>query len=222
MRIKHTKVTKGSRSISSRRWLERQLNDEFVQQARDDGFRSRAAYKITEIDEKFKIFKNANVIIDLGAAPGGWSQVAAKRTNKNAIIIAVDLLLFDPITGVTNHQMDFTHPNAQDEIIAILQEHNTDHLKVDIVMSDMAANTTGHKQTDHLRIVDLCERSYYFAKKILRPGGTFIAKIFRGGAENELLNQIKQDFDIVKHFKPKSSRAESTEMYLVAKKFKGQ
>lgn len=220
MRNKSTKVYKGSRTISSRRWLERQLNDEYVIQAKEAGYRSRAAFKIIEIDDKFKIFKNAKVIIDLGAAPGGWSQVAASRASKDAIIVAIDLLPFDNIAKVTNHEMDFTDPNAEIKIMELLQNQGYNDQLVDIVMSDMAANTTGHKPTDHLRIIDLCERSFYFASKILKPGGIFIAKIFRGGAENDLLQQVKQSFASVKHFKPKSSRAESTEMYLIAKGFR--
>jgi 23S rRNA (uridine2552-2'-O)-methyltransferase len=198
-------------------WLKRQLNDPFVAQARTEGYRSRAAFKLVEINEKFHLFKPNMKILDLGAAPGGWSQIAAKLISSNKThpnILAVDLLEIEHLPGVLTMVKDFLDPDAKDLIISALGG------KVDIVMSDMAANTTGHVKTDHIRIMELCEKAAKFSYEILNPGGHFIAKIFKGGTEVELLNEIKKKFGIVKHFKPKSSRKESSEEYLVAMNFK--
>lgn len=212
-RSKRVKVkTAKRRTISSTKWLARQLNDNFVVQARKEGYRSRAAYKLIEIDEKFKIFKKGMNVLDLGAAPGGWSQVVSKITKSN--ILAVDLLEIDSIAGVQTMVKDFYDSDAAEVIIAALGG------KVDVVLSDMAANTTGHAPTDHIRIMVLCEKAVELAYEILNPGGSFIAKIFKGGTENSLLSTIKQKFTKVKHFKPKASRPESSEEYLVATGFK--
>jgi 23S rRNA (uridine2552-2'-O)-methyltransferase len=215
LRNKAVNVKKGKRTNSSRVWLQRQLNDDYVHQARSEGYRSRAAFKLIEINEKFRLLKKNMVVVDLGAAPGGWSQVAANIVTPGGVVIGIDLLPFDPIKGVINEQMDFYDHDAPKRIVDILEGK-----KADFVMSDMAANTTGHKKTDHLRIMDLCEKSYLFAKEILSPDGHFVAKIFRGGAENELLDKVKTSFGMVKHFKPKASRADSAEMYLIAKNFR--
>ena len=213
LKSKHVSVkTARGRKPSSTRWLARQLNDTFVLQARKEGYRSRAAYKLIEINEKFKIFKKGMNVLDLGAAPGGWSQIASKITKSN--ILAVDLLEIEPIAGVQTMVKDFYEPDAAEVIMAALGG------KVDVVMSDMAANTTGHADTDHMRIMILCEKALELAFEILKPNGCFIAKIFKGGTENALLVLIKQKFTKVKHFKPKSSRQESSEEYLVATGFR--
>ncbi len=209
------KTAKG-RKISSTRWLSRQLNDHYVARSKIDGYRSRAAYKIIEINDKFKLFKEGMNVVDLGAAPGGWSQVVAKiiksdKAKTKNKLIALDLLEIDPLPGVITLQKDFFEDDAKELIISYL-----DGNLADVVLSDMAANTTGHSATDHLRIVNLCENAFHFALKILKPGGHFVAKIFRGGAENELLVDIKKNFSTVKHFKPNSSRKESSEFYLIA------
>lgn len=216
-RGKFTEVkTAKRRKSSSTKWLKRQLNDPFVAKAKIDGYKSRAAYKLLEINDKFNILKPGANVIDLGAAPGGWSQVAAKiiqsdiSSAKNKLI-AIDLLPIDSIAGVTSFEKDFFDDDAKELIV-----NSLDGQLADIVLSDMAANTTGHSQTDHLRILDLCENALIFALTILKPGGCFIAKIFRGGAEHDLLTMVKQNFDKVKHFKPDSSRKESSEFYLVA------
>jgi 23S rRNA (uridine2552-2'-O)-methyltransferase len=216
-RGKFTEVkTAKRRKTSSTSWLKRQLNDPFVAKAKMDGYKSRAAYKLIEINDKFHILKPGANVIDLGAAPGGWSQVAAKIIKSDDInaknkLIAIDLLPLDGIAGVTSFEKNFFDDDAKDLIINSLSGQ-----LADIVMSDMAANTTGHSQTDHLRIMDLCENALIFALTILKPGGHFIAKIFRGGAEGDLLSIVKQNFKIVKHFKPQSSRKESSEFYLIA------
>lgn len=207
--------TSKKRTVSSSNWLRRQLNDPYVAKARIEGFRSRAAYKLLEIHEKFKIFTPNMKVVDLGAAPGGWSQVASKLIkatdgNLKNKIISVDLLEIEPILGVESFQKDFFEKDTEELIIQALKG------KADIVLSDMASNTIGHKATDHIRTLLLCEQAFEFALKVLNPSGHFIAKIFRGGAENELLNKVKREFSTVKHFKPSSSRKESTEIYLVA------
>jgi 23S rRNA (uridine2552-2'-O)-methyltransferase len=207
--------TAKKRKNSSKEWLVRQLNDPYVSKAKIDGYRSRSAYKLLEINEKFKLLKAGIKIVDLGAAPGGWSQVASKIIKSNELassgtIIAVDLLEIQPIPGVFCLQNDFYDKKAQETIIEMLEG------EADIVMSDMAANTTGHATTDHIRTLDLCEHALEFALKILKPNGHFIAKIFRGGAENTVLDRVKRNFHIVKHFKPSASRQESVEVYLIA------
>ncbi|UCM85999.1 MAG: RlmE family RNA methyltransferase [Rickettsia endosymbiont of Culicoides impunctatus] len=204
------------RKTSSKEWLARQLNDPYVAKAKLDGYRSRSAYKLLEIHEKFNLLKPGMKLVDLGAAPGGWSQVAAKiiksdeSASNNSMIIAVDLLEIEPIIDVDCLQKDFYAEDTEETIIKMLNG------SADIVMSDMAANTTGHAKTDHIRTLDLCEHAIDFALKILKPGGHFIAKIFRGGTENSALNRIKLNFHKVKHFKPSSSRKESVEIYLIA------
>lgn len=216
-RGKFTEVkTAKKRKTSSTRWLKRQLNDPFVAKSKLDGYRSRAAYKIVEINDKFQLLRPGDNVVDLGAAPGGWSQVAAqiiKSDSKGAKnkLVAIDLLPIEGIGGVISFEKDFYDEDAKDLII-----NSLDGKLADVVLSDMAANTTGHSQTDHLRIMDLCENALIFALKILKPGGHFVAKIFRGGAENDLLEMVKQNFKRVKHFKPDSSRKESSEFYLVA------
>ena len=198
IRSKNVRVkTAKGRKTSSTFWLNRQLNDPFVLKAKSQGYRSRAAFKLIEIDEKFHIFKPGMKILDLGAAPGGWSQIAAKLISSNKThpnILAVDLLEIEHLAGVTTMIKDFLEPDAKDIIMNILGG------KVDIVMSDMAANTTGHVKTDHIRIMELCEKAAQFAYEILNPGGHFIAKIFKGGSESGLLNEIKLKFSKIKHF----------------------
>ncbi|PCJ29566.1 MAG: 23S rRNA methyltransferase [Rickettsiales bacterium] len=216
-RGKFTRVkTAKRRKPSSTRWLKRQLNDPYVAKAQLDGYRSRAAYKLIEINEKFNILKAGANVVDLGAAPGGWSQVAAKIIRSDAAsaknkLIAIDLLPIGNIAGVISFEKDFFEDGAKEMITDAL-----DGRLADIVLSDMASNTTGHSPTDHLRIMDLCENALVFALTILKPGGHFIAKIFRGGAEGDFLSMVKQNFKKVKHFKPDSSRKESSEFYLIA------
>lgn len=212
----HTKVkTARGRKRSSTKWLQRQLNDPFVAMAREDGYRSRAAYKIIEIDDKFNIFKNDQIIVDLGAAPGGWTQVATKRI-KNGKIVGIDLQEVEPVVGATLLQGDFT----EDEALQLLNEA-LNNKKVDVVLSDMAAASCGHTQTDHIRIMALCEIAVDFAIDNLKENGSFVAKILQGGAEKDLLSLLKTNFNTVKHFKPKSSRKDSSEMYVVGLGFKG-
>ena len=217
-RGKFVKVrTARGRKNSSTKWLQRQLNDPYVEKARTEGFKSRAAFKIIEINEKFKILKKGAKVLDLGAAPGGWSQVAADIVGSNSdkpSVLAVDLLEMDQLPGVICMQKDFLDEDAKDVIIQTIGD------KLDVVLSDMAANTTGHSKTDHIRIMELCKKVALFSFEILKPGGAFVAKIFKGGTEDQLLAQIKQKFSKVKHFKPDSSRKESSEEYLVATGFK--
>ncbi|MBN8522974.1 MAG: RlmE family RNA methyltransferase [Rickettsiales bacterium] len=216
-RGKFTKVkTAKGRKKSSTLWLMRQLNDPYVAKSKLDGYRSRAAYKLLEINEKFRVLTPGMNVVDLGAAPGGWSQVATKiiqSDSKNATnkLIAIDLLPIDPIAGVVSLQKDFFAEDTKTLII-----NNLNNQFADVVLSDMAANTTGHSATDHLRIIDLCENAFEFAITILKPGGHFIAKIFRGGTESNLLAKVKQNFTTVKHFKPAASRKSSSEFYLIA------
>lgn len=206
------KTAKG-RTVASTRWLERQLNDPYVSRAKMDGYRSRAAYKLKEVDEKIKVLSKGKMVVDLGAAPGGWSQVAAQKGCK---VVGLDLLEIDPLPGITFLQMDFMDDDAPDALITAMGGE-----KADIVMSDMAQNTTGHKKTDHLRIMALVEAAYYFAKDVLKSDGVFIAKVFQGGAQNTLLAEMKRDFKITKHIKPPASRADSSETYLIAQGFRG-
>ena len=215
----HVKVKKNrGRTASSRRWLERQLNDPFVAQAKREGYRSRAAYKLLEIAEKYKLFRPGLRIVDLGAAPGGWSQIAAREVKSaegKGRVIGIDLLEIDPIEGVEFRQMDFHAPDAPDRLKEWLGG------PADGVMSDMAANATGHRKTDHLRIVGLAELAIEFACDVLSPGGFFLAKVLQGGSEGELLTRLKKDFASVRHIKPKASRADSAELYVVATGFRG-
>jgi len=206
---------------SSQKWLLRQVNDPFVERAKKEGWRSRAAFKIIETDEKFKIFKKGKVVVDLGAAPGGWSQYAVQKVGDGRVV-AIDLLEMDSIPGVTFFKQDFLAPDAPEKIIECLKKipYNKDGL-CDVVLSDMAANTTGDHQTDHIRIIDLLEDALDLSAKILKDGGSFVGKIFQGGSSDELLKKLRKSFSTVKYFKPDSSRKDSSETYLVALGFKG-
>jgi 23S rRNA (uridine2552-2'-O)-methyltransferase len=213
------RVKKSNLKESSRRWLERHINDPYVHRSRMEGYRSRAVYKLLEIDEKHQILKGAKRIIDLGAAPGGWSQVAARvtnSTNDNIRVAAIDFLEMEPIPGVHFIQMDFLEDEAPGKLMEALGG------APDLVLSDMAAPTTGHRRTDHLRTMHLCEVAAHFAIDVLKEGGHFLAKTFQGGAERELLTMLKQNFRQVGHVKPAASRAESVEMFILAKGFKGR
>jgi 23S rRNA (uridine2552-2'-O)-methyltransferase len=217
-RLHVTVKTGGKRKLSSKLWLERQLNDPYVARAKREGFRSRAAFKLMEIDDKYHLLKPGMVVVDLGAAPGGWSQVAAKRiglANGKGRIVAIDLLEMPEIAGVTFAQLDFLEADAPEKLIAMLEG------RVDIVMSDMAANTTGHRKTDQLRMVGLVETAAAFAAEILKPGGTFLAKTFQSGADAELMTQLKRDYASVRHVKPAASRQDSSERYVLATGFRG-
>ena len=204
--------TSKRRKQSSNLWLERQLNDPYVARAKREGFRSRAAFKLMEIDDKARFLKKGARVIDLGAAPGGWSQVAAKRvgTPQAGRVVAIDLLAMDSVSGVDFAQLDFLDPSAPDKLKAMLGG------PADVVLSDMAANATGHAKTDHLKIMALVEAAGDFAREVLIPGGTFIAKVLQGGTEAALLADLKRDFASVKHVKPAASRSDSAELYLLA------
>ena len=213
--LKQRVKTAYKRTLSSQKWLERQLNDPYVARAKREGYRSRAAFKLLEIDEKFHILKPGQKIVDLGAAPGGWSQIAAQRVGPKGRIVGIDLLPVDPMAGVEFIQLDFLDESAPGKLMDMLGG------PADLVMSDMAANTTGHKKTDHLRIIGLAEAAIYFAREILAPGGAFVAKVFQGGTENQLLGDLKRDFAVVRHVKPSASRADSAELYVLATGFRG-
>ena len=210
------KTAKGRKS-SSTRWLQRQLNDPYINMAEKSGYRGRAAFKLKEIDEKIKCLKPNMTIIDLGAAPGGWCQVA---TEKGCKVIAIDLLEIDEMPDVEFFQMDFMDDDAPNILKEALGKRSEDGL-ADIVLSDMAPNTMGHKQTDHLRIMVVVEAAYYFAIEVLKPDGVFIAKVFQGSTQDTLMKEIKKKFTKVKHIKPPASRKESSEQYLVATGFNG-
>jgi len=212
--IERVRTAKG-RKVSSTRWLERQLNDPYVKRAKAEGYRSRAAYKLIELDERFGFLKGAKAIVDLGIAPGGWSQVARKKV-PGARVAGIDLLPTDPIDGVAILQMDFMDETAPERLREAL-----DGAAVDLVMSDMAANTVGHPQTDHLRTMALVEAGLEFAAEVLRPGGAYVAKVLAGGADNNLVAELKRHFTTVKHAKPPASRKDSSEWYVVAQGFKG-
>ncbi|MEZ5691070.1 MAG: RlmE family RNA methyltransferase [Rickettsiales bacterium] len=210
--------TARGRKPSSTRWLQRQLNDPYVTKAKKEGYRSRAAYKLIELDDKFHFLKPTKTVLDLGAAPGGWTQVAADRvksTTKKPLVIGVDILAMDEVAAATTIKLDFMADNAPKTITELIPAG------VDIVLSDMAPNTIGHKATDHIRIIAMVESAYYFAREILKKDGVFIAKVFQGGADKELLTQMRKDFTSVKHAKPKASRSDSSEMYVVAMGFSG-
>jgi 23S rRNA (uridine2552-2'-O)-methyltransferase len=203
---------------SSQRWLERQLNDPYVAASKRDGMRSRAAYKLSEIDDKYHFLKPGALVVDLGAAPGGWCQVAAERVQSiggKGQVVAIDILPMEPLAGVESMQLDFTEEGAEAKLKALMRDSHAD-----IVLSDMAAPTTGHTRTDHLRIMGLAEAAGYFACDVLRPGGTFIAKVLQGGTERELLDLLKQRFATVRHVKPPASRSDSAELYVVATGFR--
>ncbi|UAB78126.1 RlmE family RNA methyltransferase [Erythrobacter sp. SCSIO 43205] len=207
--------TAKKRSESSTRWLQRQLNDPYVKQAKADGYRSRAAYKLIELDEKFGLIRGASRVVDLGIAPGGWSQVVRKKAPK-AHVVGIDLLPTEPIEGVTIFEMDF----MDDDAPAWLEEALGG--APDLVLSDMAANTVGHKQTDHLRTMGLVEAGAWFAVETLEKGGAFVAKVLAGGTDADLLKLLKSHFKSVKHAKPPASRKGSSEWYVVAQGFKGR
>lgn len=207
--------TAKKRTASSTRWLQRQLNDPYVKQAKAEGYRSRAAYKLIELDEKFGLLKGARRVVDLGIAPGGWSQVVRKIAPR-AGVVGIDLLPTEPIEGVTIYEMDF----MADEAPAMLSEALDG--PPDLVLSDMAANTVGHKQTDHLRTMGLVETAAHFAIETLEEGGAFVAKVLAGGADNDLLTLLKKHFRKVKHAKPPASRKGSSEWYVIAQGFKGR
>lgn len=204
------------RNQSSNRWLERQLNDPYVAESKRLGYRSRAAFKLIQLDEKYQFLGKGKTIVDLGCAPGGWTQVAVHRNNGAGQVVGIDILETDAITGATLIQQDFTEPEAAERLKALLNG------EADIVMSDMAANTTGHQQTDHLRTIHLVEIAYEFAKEVLAIDGIFIAKVFQGGAEADFLTDVKKNFKKVGHYKPDASRQGSPETYLVALGFKGE
>lgn len=206
--------TARGRTAASTRWLERQLNDPYVKAAKSEGYRSRAAYKLLELDERFKLLGQAKRVVDLGAAPGGWTQVVLKRRPK-AKVAAIDLLAMDPIPGATIFQKDFLAEDAEAALIAALDG------PPDLIVSDMAANTVGHKQTDQIRTMALVEAAIDFAVGVLAPGGAFVAKVFAGGADPALVAKLKQHFANVKHAKPPASRKESSEWYVIAQGFKG-
>ena len=206
------------RSTSSTRWLERQLNDPYVARSKREGYRSRAAYKLIELDDRFKFLKPGAVVVDLGAAPGGWSQVAAERVKAaegRGRVAAIDLLPMEPLAGVDILHMDFLAEGAGEALKRMLGGG------ADAVLSDMAASSTGHRQTDHWRIMALAEAAADFAREVLKPGGAFVAKVLRGGSENALLASLKREFRDVRHVKPPASRADSAELYLVAVGFRG-
>lgn len=215
-KAERVKTAKG-RKTSSTQWLKRQLNDPYVAKAQMEGYRGRAAYKLIELNEKLDILHPNKMVVDLGAAPGGWSQVAAERGCK---VVGLDLLEMDPIEGATLIQMDFMDDDASYRLRAAMAVMNDGLETADLVISDMAPNTIGHKNTDHIRIMALVELAYHFAKEVLTEGGTFIAKVRQGGTENDLLAQMKQDFKTTKHIKPPASRKESSETYLIAQGFR--
>ena len=202
------------KSQSSRTWLERQLNDPYVARAKREGFRSRAAFKLIEIDDRHRLLKPGARVVDLGAAPGGWSQVAAKRVGVRGRVVGIDILAMDEIPGVDFAQIDFLDPGAPDKLKAMLGG------PADVVLSDMAANATGHRPTDHLKIMALVEAAAEFASEVLKDGGAFLAKVIQGGTESALLAALKRDFATVKHVKPAASRADSAELYVLATGFR--
>jgi len=217
-RLHVTVKSGGKRKLSSKLWLERQLNDPYVAQAKRDGYRSRAAYKLREMDDKYRFLKPGQAVVDLGAAPGGWSQIAAKRVGAEAgkgKVVAIDLLEMGEIPGVTFAQLDFLADDAPEKLRAMLGGG------ADIVMSDMAANTTGHRKTDQLRIVGLVESAAAFAAEVLNPGGVFLAKVFQSGADATLQTELKRNFATVRHVKPAASRQDSSERYVLAIGFRG-
>lgn len=200
-------------SPASQRWLRRQLNDPYVRAAQTGGWRSRAAFKLMELDDRFRILRKGMVVLDLGAAPGGWAQVALKRGA--ARVVGIDLLPIEPVAGAVFVQGDVTEPAREAEVVAALGG------KADVVLSDMAPNTTGHTATDHLRIMALAELALEVANTVLAPGGAFVCKLFQGGAERAMLERMKKDFAVVRHAKPPASRKESSELYVVATGFRG-
>jgi 23S rRNA (uridine2552-2'-O)-methyltransferase len=212
------------RTVSQQKWLSRQLNDPYVARARKDGYRTRAAYKLIEIDDKYRFLKPGQRVVDLGCAPGGWLQVAASRIGldrgdkapKTAALVGIDLLPVDAVPGAALFELDFMADDAPDKLKEALGG------EADVVLSDMAANTTGHKQTDHLRIIGLAEAAAEFAGEIMRPGGAMLMKLFQGGETGALVTQLKRDYAAVRHVKPAASRADSSELYVLATGFRGR
>jgi 23S rRNA (uridine2552-2'-O)-methyltransferase len=213
--LKERLRTARGRPLASQRWLTRQINDPYVHEARKQGYRSRAAFKLIQLDERFRLLKPGMRVLDLGAAPGGWTQVAAARAGSSGAVVAVDILPMAPMAGVTVLELDFLAADAEQKVLDALGG------PVDIVLSDMAPSATGHKQTDHLRIMALCEAAADFAVRVLAPGGAFVCKVWQGGTESGLLAGLKRRFAQVRHAKPDASRKESAETYLVATGFKG-
>lgn len=217
--LKQRLRTARGRTTSSQRWLERQINDPYVAAARRQGRRSRAAFKLTEIDDKYRLFRSGLRVVDLGAAPGGWAQVAAERVKAvegQGQVVAIDVLAMEPIAGVEFLQLDFLDAAAPGRLAALLRDG-----AADIVLSDMAASTTGHTATDHLRIMGLAETAVDFACDVLAPGGAFVCKVFQGGTERTLLDRLKKSFSSVRHVKPPASRSGSAELYVLATGFRG-
>jgi len=204
------------RTLSSRTWLERQIRDPYVARAKREGFRSRAAYKLVEIDDKYRLLKPGTRVVDLGAAPGGWSEIAARRVGAGGRVLAIDILDMKPIAGVEFLKLDFLDAAAPRRLKDLLGG------QADLVLSDMAANATGHRRTDHLRIMALAEAAAHFAREVLAPGGSFLCKVLQGGTEAALLTGLKRDFASVKHVKPPASRSDSAELYLLARGFRGR
>ncbi|HVL72936.1 MAG TPA: RlmE family RNA methyltransferase [Beijerinckiaceae bacterium] len=214
--LKQRVKSAGKRTVSSKRWLERQLNDPYVARAKAEGYRSRAAYKLLEIDERFRILRPGQRVIDLGAAPGGWAQVAVSKVGtEKGRVVGIDLLPIETLAGAQFVTLDFLDPAAPEALTALLGG------PADVVLSDMAANATGHKKTDHLRIMGLAEAAAEFARAVLAPGGTFLAKVLQGGTEGTLLADLKRDFATVRHVKPAASRTDSAELYVLATGFRG-
>eukprot|EP00898_Chlorokybus_atmophyticus_P006506 jgi/Chlat1/6857/Chrsp51S06538 len=214
--LKQYVKSKDSRSVSSTRWLQRQVNDPFVAEAKRLGYRSRAAFKLLEIDDKFKLFRPGVRVVDLGAAPGSWTQVALKRCGANAAIVGIDLLDINPMSGATFITGDFLAEGVPQQLKSMMQG------PADVVLSDMAANSSGDSNTDHLRIMNLVDAALYFAEEVLRPGGSFVTKILQGGLEKEFVSNLRGKFDVVKNVKPKASRKGSSELYIVATGYKAQ
>ncbi len=213
---KKVKLKPGQRTLSSRQWLLRQLNDPYVKRAKSEGYRSRAAYKLAEIDDKVKFLMRGARVVDLGAAPGGWSQIAAERVGAGkGRVIAIDVLEMEPVAGVEFLRLDFLDEGAPEKLKAMLGG------PADVVLCDLAANATGHRRTDHLKIMALVEAAAEFAREALAPGGTFLAKVIQGGTEASLLASLKRDFASVQHIKPPASRAGSAELYVLATGFRG-
>ncbi len=204
------------RTLSSRTWLERQIRDPYVARAKREGFRSRAAYKLAEIDDKYRLLKPGTRVVDLGATPGGWSEIAARRIGAGGRVLAIDILDMKPIAEVEFLKLDFLDHTAPQRLKDLLGG------RADLVLSDMAANATGHRQTDHLRIMALAEAAAHFAQEVLAPGGSFLCKVLQGGTEAALLAELKRDFASVKHVKPPASRSDSAELYLLARGFRGR
>ena len=204
------------RTLSSRTWLERQIRDPYVARAKRQGFRSRAAYKLAELDDKYRLLKPGTRVVDLGAAPGGWSEIAARRVGAGGRVLAIDILDMKPIAEVEFLKLDFLDATAPQRLKDLLGG------QADLVLSDMAANATGHRQTDHIRIMALAEAAAHFAREVLAPGGCFLCKVLQGGAEAALLAELKRDFASVKHVKPPASRSDSAELYLLARGFRGR